>query len=62
MLGMAHPYDLNIPNKMIMEIANERARLPQGKGNGKTGDIQIKYLGHLIRAQGGLSHKGMHHR
>ena len=57
MLGLKHSYHSHVSNEMVMQRANQRIRLKEGKTTTKMSvkfiNRQIKLMSHLLRAEGG---------
>ena len=54
-MGIKHSYHSHISNEVVMQRANQRIRLKEGKTSTKTSEKlinrQIKFMSHLLRAE-----------
>ena len=55
MLGIRHSYHSHVSNEVVMQRANQRIRLKEGKTITKVSDKlinrQVKFMAHLLRAE-----------
>ena len=55
MLGIRHSYHSHISNEVVMQRANQRIRLKEGKTiikmSEKLVNIQIKFMSHLLKSE-----------